>query len=918
MKLAAVLLVPALLAVGLGVVQIHDDVTRANSYADMQRLVKMRGELRTLLKALQMERTMSVERLSAADADAGAGDAHDTDAHDTDAHDTDAHDTDAHDTDAHDTDAADAADLRKQRQSVDSARTTVAHTRKQEVSLTDVAAHRYSDALGLMDRLPALRAQVTSGDVSSWSALNGYGKVITGVLDLDQALASGLQTPQLTRAATALYVLEAVEEQIHLEHAILAQAAGRGRSMTPTLTKALREADVRMRDRLADFRAVATPAELSEYKRTVTGPAVTRRADVVSTVLAQPLTSGTQQDAASLPVPADKWNRDSETAGNLVDKVSGGFLHKLRTSSAQAQDETSDRAGAASVILFAVLLLALTIGLGIGRHLLRSLTVLRSTALDVAENRLPAAVESMREGRKADGVVDVVPVHTTEEFGQLARAFDTVHAEAVRLAAEQAALRGDLRSTLVNLSRRSQSLVDRLLLMMEQLERHEEDPEQLASLFTLDHLATRMRRNNENMMVLCGSSLVRPAHGAALDTVLRGAVSEIEHYQRVLVQPSPAVDVVGYVAGDLGRLVAELLDNATTFSPPHTQVGIGGIRQADGSLLIEIQDGGIGMNESDLARANRRVATDTASDAPASRQLGLFVVGRLAGRHGIDVSLSSQPGVRGLRASVVVPAKLVTAQATAPSRTDQPGAVAGRRPAAALPTRTPGGRANGGRTDGGRTGGGQAGGGKADVGKADVGKASSGLPQRPVSGAAVTTRPAPGGRAAPQQPGGPSWFDHPASAASDHGANHGANHGAGNGANAQARRPAPEKPAPAPASASASASAPAARRPAGDGAREPGQPAGLTENGLPKRVPRTRPAPARTERPATATGAGDGNGYGNGNGNANRDGNGNGNEGAVSKNASRAHSFLSSYQSGIRRAQPDQTHNPSATGRETP
>ncbi|WP_307625254.1 nitrate- and nitrite sensing domain-containing protein [Streptomyces turgidiscabies] len=846
-KLAAVLVVPALLAVGLGVVQIRDDVKGARSYADMQRLVKMRGELRTMLDALQRERMMSVERLS---------------------------------TEATDDTTADAG-LRQQTRSLDKARTAVATTRKHEVSLTGVTANRYRDAAGLLDRLPALRAQVASGRIDSWTALNDYGTIITGLLNLDQALVSGFGTPQLARTATALYDLEAVEEQIRLEHAILLQAAGRRHPPAPAIIKALQEADVRLRDKLGDFRTQATAKELSGYQRTVAGPAVSRRAHVVSTVLAEPLASGTRQNATlRLPVPADSWSRDSKATGALIDKVSDGFLHKLRTSSATLQDQTSNRAGMASVIIFAVLLLALAIGLGIGRHLLRSLSVLRSTALDVAERRLPAAVESMREGRKADAVVDVVPVHTTEEFGQLARAFDTVHSQAVRLAAEQAALRGDLRNTLVNLSRRSQSLVDRLLLLMEQLERHEQDPEQLASLFTLDHLATRMRRNNENMMVLCGSTLVRSSHGAALDTVLRGAVSEIEHYQRVLVQPGPPVEVVGYIAGDLGRLVAELLDNATAFSPPHTEVVIGGGRQPDGSLLIEIQDGGIGMSEGELAKANRRLATDAGTDAPASRQLGLFVVGRLAGRHGIAVNLSSQPGVRGLRARVLVPAKLVTT--LAPARTDEPGIMA-ERPSATAPTRTRGGWRDGGRTDGGRT---------------DSGAAASRPPQRPFAVAAVATRPVPADKGAPQTPAGPPWFDLAASATAAHTTT-------GNSVTAPAPRATAEEPAPAPSSSTEAPRAPEATgrpappavpRPAGDGVREPDQPAGLTQSGLPKRVPRTRSAPARTERPATVT----------------EDG------AAASRNASRAHSFLSSYQSGIRRAQPDQTHNPSATGRTNP
>ncbi|RNG26405.1 sensor histidine kinase, partial [Streptomyces botrytidirepellens] len=309
--------------------------------------------------------------------------------------------------------------------------------------------------------------------------------------------------------------------------------------------------------------------------------------------------------------------------------------------------------------LLAVLLLAGSIGFAIGRYLLRSLTVLRSTALDVAEHRLPAAVSSIREGEKADTAVSAVPVHTTEEFGQLARAFDAVHGQAVRLASEQAALRGDLRDTLVNLSRRSQTLVDRLLRLMEQLERHEEDPDQLGHLFQMDHLATRMRRNNENLMVLCGSTLVRThGHRVPLEDVLRAAVSEIEHYQRAEVQPSASVEVTGYVAGDLARIIAELLDNATAFSPPETQVVVSTTPRRDGSALIEVRDQGIGMSGADLAKAHRRLEATTSEEASSSRQMGLFVVGRLANRHGISVNLSSDWGA-GLLAGVLVPANLV-------------------------------------------------------------------------------------------------------------------------------------------------------------------------------------------------------------------------------------------------------------------
>ncbi|KIF75281.1 hypothetical protein QR77_17845 [Streptomyces sp. 150FB] len=878
-KLAAVLMVPALLAVALGVVQIQGDVARANSYADMQRLVTMRSELRTLLETLQMERTMTVEQLG-------------------------------------DSVPADPSALREQTRLVDRARTAVSNTSEQEVSLAGVAANRYRDAAGLLTRLPALRAKVASGHIASWTALNDYSTIIKGLLNLDQALFSPFSVPQLSRSATTLYDLEAVEEQIHLQHVLVLQAVGHGHSMNPTLMRALQESDIRMRDGLDAFRTVATPAELGDYQRTVTGSAVSRRAQAVSAALAAPTGPDAQQSAASsppdsppdsppvsLPVSVEKWNHDSENTGMLVIKVADDLTHTLHTTSAELQDQSSNRAGVASLIVFAVLLLALAIGFAIGRHLLRSLTVLRTTALDVAERRLPAAVARILDGQVTDAAVDVVPVHTTEEFGQLARAFDTVHSQAVLLAAEQAGLRGDLRNTLVNLSRRSQSLVDRLLLLMEQLERREEDPDQLGSLFTLDHLATRMRRNNENMMVLCGGTLVRSSHQrVALDTVLRGAVSEIERYQRVRVLPGAPVDVIGYAAGDLGRLVAELLDNATAFSPPQTQVIIGCTREPDGSALIEIQDEGIGMSESDLAAANQRMAVEAATDTPASRQLGLLVVGRLADRHGIAVNLSSQPNRRGLRARVRIPGTLVGAQAS--SQAGQRGALTGRPAAASaanaatattaarLPRRAGGGRTSDGRINDGRT---------------------ASLPRRPLTD--TGQRPAQVAKHAPRQPVGQPWFAKTASASVTTTAAPGTGSAADTPvAPAEAVTPVPVvKPVPPVSPVPVTSSRPhppgggeptpdgpapalPVRRPAARAARKPDAPADLTQAGLPRRLPPTRSTPpARVERPPAGDGAS-----------------------TTGLDAGRAHSFLSSYQSGLRRARPEQTQNPSATGRKKP
>ncbi len=628
-KVGAVLVVPALLAVALGVAQIQREVESANSYARMQRLVELRVGLMPLIEALQMERTLSVERLRGGM-------------------------------------PVDPAMFQQQAGRVDTAQAAVATTLKQTPLLQGASVNRYDDAVALLGGLPNLRQQVASGRIATWTAVGDYSTIIKGLLDLDQALVSDFGDAKLSGPATALYDLEVVQEEVHLEHAIVLDARGQGNISGTPLIRSLQQADIRLQDKLGDFRAVATSEEQRDFQRTVTGPVVSQRARVIDALLSQGPTGRQRTAATPLTIPIGSWNHDSETTGQLLEKVEADLAGRLRTTSAALQDQTSNQAGVESVLLFAALLVAVAVGFVIGRNLLRSLAVLRTTALDVADHRLPAAVASIREGQASSTTIDAVPVHTTEEFGQLARAFDAVHGEAVRLAGEQASLRRDLRDTLVNLSRRSQSLVDRLLRLMEQLEGHEEDPDQLANLFKLDHLATRMRRNNENLMVLCGSTLVRPSNQSApLGDLLRAAVSEIEHYQRVTVRPAPSVEVAGYAAGDLARLIAELLDNATAFSPPHTQVTISSTQDPDGSVRIDIRDHGIGMNKAELARANQRVASGGSVDAPRSRQMGLFVVGLLANRHGIAVVLTDERDADGLSAGIRVPPELVHADRAA-------------------------------------------------------------------------------------------------------------------------------------------------------------------------------------------------------------------------------------------------------------
>jgi signal transduction histidine kinase len=638
-KLGVVLLVPVAVAVGAGALQISGYVDRSNNYVQMQGLVRLRADLAPLISSVQQERT-----LAAQSATSGSG----------------------------------VGAYQNQISATDNAAATVRRRVERTDGLSDVARNRFSELGGQLETLKNLREKVAQGgdggDPSGGTT--GYTSVVKSLLDFEQALVSQFGDEVISGTALALHNMVIAQEQVSLQHSIVLAGIGRGRLLGPEV-RALEQSDIRLQDRISDFQAIGTTEQRREYDQTVTGAAVASRSALVERALTQPdgtpvtTRPGQPKPPPSFGIAVEDWNKASGTTARLMEQIARQLQDELANSSAQLQDDTSNKAGAAAVILLAMLIIAGTLGFVIGRYLLRSLSELRHSALDVAHHHLPEVVAAIRADRAPDTEIEPVPVHTTEEFGQLARAFDAVHEQAIRSAVEQSTLRSGMKNIFVNLSRRSQGLVERQLKLMEELERHEENPEQLANLFKLDHLATRMRRNNENLMVLSGTDVARRFHQPVpLADVLRAAASEIEHYQRVVVKSTPSVEIVGYAASDLVRLVAELLDNATAFSAPATQVMIGSRIDQQGSVLVEVADQGISMGPAELTEANERLSSGTEDDVPVSRQMGLFVVGRLAARHGITVRLrAAGEGREGLRAFVLVPSELVRVheEASAPA-----------------------------------------------------------------------------------------------------------------------------------------------------------------------------------------------------------------------------------------------------------
>jgi signal transduction histidine kinase len=366
----------------------------------------------------------------------------------------------------------------------------------------------------------------------------------------------------------------------------------------------------------------------------------------------------TREGLAAKGITAENWFAVNTLRYKAYRQIESDMADKAVSEASGIADDAKTSAfitGAAVVIaLLAAFILA---GL-VARQMSRSMRQLRNAAFGIAEQRLPMLVDqlSRTDPGRVDTRVIPIPITTKDEIGEVARAFDQVHREAVRLASEQALLRGNINAIFTNLSRRNQSLIEGQLTLITDLENNEADPDQLENLFRLDHLATRMRRNGENLLVLAGEEPGRRwDQPVPLVDVLRAASSEVEQYERIELSGVPEAEIHGRAVTDLVHLLAELLENATTFSSPQTKVRVTATRLPDGRVMIEIHDKGIGLTAEDFADINHKLANPPTVDAAISQRMGLFVVGRLSDRHGIRVQLRPSGEQAGTTSLVMLP-----------------------------------------------------------------------------------------------------------------------------------------------------------------------------------------------------------------------------------------------------------------------
>jgi signal transduction histidine kinase len=525
--------------------------------------------------------------------------------------------------------------------------------------------------------LPALRGQSTNLRTATVTGVIGsYASRIGSLLDIDQDIALGSGDPELANSVRALGIISRMEEETSQQRAALG-AGQTENTFGPGVLAALVTAQAEAQSDLPEFEDAATAQERALYRKTVTGPQV-NGADSIEDHAIQLGNSfrNLNNQLVNSGVTAQEWVSAETTKLNDMRVVE-------RTIVAAAVDRANALRRSAiieSIVIGAavtiVLGLALILTSLVGRSMVRPLRRLRAGALEIAGLQLPETVRRMSEsdGSGSPLTVEPIDVDSADEIGEVARAFDQVHREALRLAANEAALRGNVNAMFVNLSRRSQSLVERQIRLIDELEQGEQDAERLGSLFQMDHLATRMRRNSENLLVLAGhDSSRRWNQPVALVDVLRAAVSEIEQYERVSLNVQPGISARGHAVNDAVHLLAELAENATSFSSAETPVTISGHLLSSGGVLLDITDQGVGMGAEEMAHANWRLDNPPVVDVAVSRRMGLFVVARLAARHGIRVRL--RPAASGgLTALVWLPDEVVSRDGASATGTQMPDA----------------------------------------------------------------------------------------------------------------------------------------------------------------------------------------------------------------------------------------------------
>jgi len=527
---------------------------------------------------------------------------------------------------------------------------------------------RVATVLSDIAHLHALRTSAQASQ-SALAVITAYSTPITSMIALNDQIAQGTSDATLVNDVQTLNSLSLAKDQASQQRAILFNSFNQQIFADGEL-QALQTAESEELTDLTAFDTTATPAELSAYNTSVNkvyGKAVNEAQNIEIYVVG---TGVPNIGAGALNIDPKQapgaWYSAQSAKVEAMQQVELGVAQNIVARAQSLQSGAKNDALFTAIVTAIILLLVLLATIAVARSLVGPLRKLREGALNIATVELPERVRLLGEAQDPSTSLEVEPIDvlSTDEIGQVARAFDQVHSEAVRLASNEASLRNSFNAMFVNLSRRSQSLIERLVRMIDSLEQNEGDPERLSNLFAMDHLVTRMRRNSENLLLLAGHESARKwSDPVSLADVARASVSEIEQYSRVTLKIQPGIAVTGPAVSDVVHLLAEVIENATIFSAKDTPVHVAAQELTSGGVLIEVSDNGVGVPDARLAEMNWRLDNPPVMDVSVSRHMGLFAVARLAERHGVRVRLRPRTP-HGLTALVWLPDSVTEREAS--------------------------------------------------------------------------------------------------------------------------------------------------------------------------------------------------------------------------------------------------------------
>lgn len=521
-------------------------------------------------------------------------------------------------------------------------------------SITPSTRQQLTDLLGRLDGLAALRGQVDAGSVDPLRAIGDYNSLIESVIQIFSTMIV-INDREIFQQGTGLVSSTMARELVMREDAIVTSTlAGRSHRMTAPAHTMFTQSAYNERYLFDAARGQLKPALRAPLDNVAGSAAFTAFRSLEEAVIAI-------RPGAPLPPQAADW----QTIVTPLMKSWAQATIDTGTALTTEAKPIGDRitlllylAGGLGLLAMAV---SITVSVLFGRNLVREMAALQGAALDLAEVRLPKVIERLRGGEEVDVDAEAPPVEVgrSKEVSKVADALSTLQRTAVEAAVGETRLRRGVNQVFLNLAWRNQSLLHRQLSMLDTMEKQARDPDVLDDLFALDHLTTRMRRHAEGLVILSGAAPARGWHKpVGIRDILRAAIAEVEDYTRVVVETASPAALDGAVVADTTHLLAELMENATAFSPPATPVQVRGETVAHG-YAVEIEDRGIGMNDEELAEANDRLSSPPEFDLLLDNdRLGLFIVGRLAARHGMRVTLGRSP-YGGVRAVVLVPPDLV-------------------------------------------------------------------------------------------------------------------------------------------------------------------------------------------------------------------------------------------------------------------